>query len=68
MVKPYPVAKVPNMARYPEGSRVQYCTDGRVFVWYPKPLRHVVTFAVPECCPTCQRATVSATVVEAMAI
>ena len=54
--------------RYPPGSTTERRPDGRVFVWYPKPERLVVTFAVPECCPTCQRALSSGTVDEEMAI
>ena len=56
------------LANVPTGSTIERRGDGRVFVWYPKPERLVVTFAVPECCPTCQRALVSATVNETMAI
>lgn len=61
MVKPVSLANVP------PGSTVERL-DGKTLVWYPKPERLVVTFAVPECCPTCQRALVSATVNETMAI
>ena len=57
----------PDLSRFPPGSTVER-RDGSTFVWYPKPERLVVTFAVPECCPTCQRALVSATVNETMAI
>ena len=58
----------PDLSRFPPGSTVERRGDGRVFVWYPKPERLVVTFAVPECCPTCQRALSSGTVDEELAI
>ena len=57
----------PDLSHFPPGSTVERF-DGKTVIWYPKPERLVVTFAVPECCPTCQRALVSATVNEAMAI
>ena len=61
MVKPVSLANVP------PGSTVER-RDGKTVVWYPKPQRLVVTFAVPECCPTCQRALSSGTVDEELAI
>jgi len=61
MVNPILLAKVP------PGSTVERF-DGKTVIWYPKPERLVVTFAVPECCPTCQRALSSGTVDEEMAI
>jgi len=61
MVNPILLAKVP------PGSTVERL-DGKTVVWYPKPQRLVVTFAVPECCPTCQRALSSGTVDEELAI
>lgn len=57
----------PDLSHFPPGSTVERL-DGKTVIWYPKPERLVVTFAVPECCPTCQRALVSATVNETMAI
>jgi len=56
-----------SLANVPPGSTVERL-DGKTVIWYPKPERLVVTFAVPECCPTCQRALSSGTVDEAMAI
>ena len=57
------------LANLPAGSTIERRTDGRVFVWYPQPERHTVTFTVPPCCPTCGRPMEeTATVYEALSI
>jgi hypothetical protein len=50
--------------RYPQGSTVERRPDGRVFVWFPRGVRHTVTFTVPACCPTCGRPTAPTATVE----
>jgi hypothetical protein len=50
--------------RYPQGSTVEHRPDGRVFVWFPRGVRHTVTFTVPACCPTCGRPTAPTATVE----
>ncbi len=57
--------------RYPPGSTTERREDGRVFIWYPRGERHVVTFTVPACCTTCGRPTeptATATVEEELTI
>ena len=67
MAKPTFLAKA-RITTHRDGYVTELRDDGRQFIWYPPPLRHVVTFIVAPSCPTCGRALVSATVVEAMAI
>jgi len=50
--------------RYPQGSTIERRPDGRVFVWFPRGVRHTVTFTVPACCPTCGRPTAPTATVE----
>ena len=49
---------------YPAGTTIEYRPDGRVFVWFPRGVRHTVTFTVPACCPTCGRPTAPTATVE----
>ena len=50
--------------RYPQGSTIERRPDGRVFVWFPRGVRHTVAFTVPACCPTCGRPTATTATVE----
>ena len=53
-----------NGKSYPQGSTIERRPDGRVFVWFPRGVRHTVTFTVPACCPTCGRPTAPTATVE----
>ena len=53
-----------NGKSYPQGSTIERRPDGRVFLWYPRGVRHTVTFVVPDCCPTCGRPTATTATVE----